>query len=133
MTPFHSFPSGVTATIGKRYEYLEWAREKHHFIVEDDFDSEFFMPGKPVETLFMLDDSSSVIYINTFSKSLSPSIRMGYMILPETDGTLQKNFRRIFLYRTGIGTVCAGRVINKGYFEQHLSRVRRKQNHKMEV
>lgn len=41
------------------------------------------MPGKPVETLFMLDDSSSVIYINTFSKSLSPSIRMGYMILPE--------------------------------------------------
>lgn len=82
VTPFHSFPSGVTATIGKRYEYLEWAREKHHFIVEDDFDSEFFMPGKPVETLFMLDDSSSVIYINTFSKSLSPSIRMGYMILP---------------------------------------------------
>ena len=79
VTPFHSFPSGVTATIGKRYEYLEWAREKHHFIVEDDFDSEFFMPGKPVETLFMLDDSSSVIYINTFSKSLSPSIRMGYM------------------------------------------------------
>lgn len=51
--------------------------------MEDDFDSEFFMPGKPVETLFMLDDSSSVIYINTFSKSLSPSIRMGYMILPE--------------------------------------------------
>jgi len=69
VTPFHSFPSGVTATIGKRYEYLEWAREKHHFIVEDDFDSEFFMPGKPVETLFMLDDSSSVIYINTFSIS----------------------------------------------------------------
>ena len=64
VTPFHSFPSGVTATIGKRYEYLEWAREKHHFIVEDDFDSEFFMPGKPVETLFMLDDSSSVIYLS---------------------------------------------------------------------
>lgn len=68
------------------------------------------MPGKPVETLFMLDDSSSVIYINTFSKSLSPSIRMGYMILPERLMERYKNFRRIFLYRTGIGTVCAGRI-----------------------
>ena len=56
VTPFHSFPSGVTATIGKRYEYLEWAREKHHFIVEDDFDSEFFMPGKPVEQIRDLFD-----------------------------------------------------------------------------
>ena len=134
VTPFHSFPSGVTATIGKRYEYLEWAREKHHFIVEDDFDSEFFMPGKPVETLFMLDDSSSVIYINTFSKSLSPSIRMGYMILPER---LMERYKK-----TSGGFSCTVPVleqyalaefINKGYFEQHLSRVRRKQNHKMEV
>ena len=134
VTPFHSFPSGVTATIGKRYEYLEWAREKHHFIVEDDFDSEFFMPGKPVETLFMLDDSSSVIYINTFSKSLSPFIRMGYMILPER---LMERYKK-----TSGGFSCTVPVleqyalaefINKGYFEQHLSRVRRKQNHKMEV
>ena len=127
VTPFHSFPSGVTATIGKRYEYLEWARKKHHYIVEDDFDSEFFMPGKPVETLFMLDDSNSVIYINTFSKSLSPSIRMGYMILPE---------RLIDRYKeTSGGFSCTVPVleqyalaefINKGYFEQHLSRVRRK-------
>ncbi len=79
--------------------------------MEDDFDSEFFMPGQPVETLFMLDDSSSVIYINTFSKSLSPSIRMGYMILPEKlMERCQKNFQADFLYRTGIGTVCAGRI-----------------------
>lgn len=129
VTPFHSYPSGVTATIGKRYEYLEWARKKHHYIVEDDFDSEFFMPGKPVETLFMLDDSSSVIYINTFSKSLSPSIRMGYMILPER---LLERY-----YDSSGGFSCTVPVleqyalaefINKGYFEQHLSRVRRQRN-----
>ena len=69
VTPFHSYPSGVTATIGKRYEYLQWARERKNYIVEDDFDSEFFMPGKPIETLFMLDDGNRVIYINTFSRN----------------------------------------------------------------
>lgn len=126
VTPFHSYPSGVTATIGKRYEYLEWARQNHSYIVEDDFDSEFFMPGKPIETLFMLDDSSSVIYINTFSKSLSPSIRMGYMILPEP--LLER-------YREACGDFSCtvpvleqyalAEFINRGYFEQHLSRVRR--------
>ena len=126
VTPFHSYPSGVTASIAKRYEYLKWAREKGHYIVEDDYDSEFFMPGKPVETLFMLDDSNSVIYINTFSKSLSPSIRMGYMILPQ---------RLLERYKaTSGGFSCTVPVleqyalaefIQNGYFEQHLSRVRR--------
>lgn len=129
VTPFHSYPSGVTATIGKRYEYLKWARERKNYIVEDDFDSEFFMPGKPIETLFMLDDCNSVIYINTFSKSISPSIRMGYMILPEH--LLQR------YHETSGGFSCTVPVleqyalaefINKGYFEQHLSRVRRQRN-----
>lgn len=131
VTPFHSYPSGVTATIGKRYEYLKWARQNRRYIVEDDFDSEFFMPGKPVETLFMLDDSRSVIYINTFSKSLSPSVRMGYMILPQE---LLARYRE-----TSGGFSCTVPVleqyalaefINKGYFEQHLSRVRRKMHEK---
>ena len=133
VTPFHSYPSGVTAPIAKRYEYLAWAREKERYIVEDDFDSEFFMPGKPIETLFMLDDHNSVIYINTFSKSLSPSIRMGYMILPEQ---LLERY-----YETSGGFSCTVPVLeqyalaefmNKGYFEQHLSRMRRKRNTEQE-
>ncbi|MCM1107381.1 MAG: PLP-dependent aminotransferase family protein [Blautia sp.] len=127
VTPFHSYPSGVTASIGKRCEYLDWARKNHCYIVEDDFDSEFFMPGKPIETLFMLDDSSSVIYINTFSKSLSPSIRMGYMILPpplldryqSTSGAFSCTVPVLEQY-------ALAEFINKGYFEQHLSRVRRR-------
>ena len=126
VTPFHSYPSGVTAPIAKRYEYLSWAGRENRYIVEDDFDSEFFMPGKPIETLFMLDSSHSVIYINTFSKSLSPSIRMGYMILPQR---LLKRY-----HETSGGFSCTVPVleqyalaefINKGYFEQHLNRVRR--------
>ncbi len=132
VTPFHSYPSGVTATIGKRYEYLKWAGQKNRLIVEDDFDSEFFMPGKPVETLFMLDDSNSVIYINTFSKSLSPSMRMGYMILPvrlldayyETSGGFSCTVPVLEQY-------ALAEFINKGYFEQHLSRVRRRMDRKL--
>ena len=127
VTPFHSYPSGVTASVRKRYEYLEWARKRGALVIEDDFDSEFFMPGKPIDTLFLMDNSQSVIYINTFSKSLSPSIRVGYMILPE---------KYLEIYKKNVGEFSCtvpvleqyvlAEFIDKGYFEQHLNRVRRK-------
>jgi len=129
VTPFHSYPSGVTATVRKRQEYLAWTKQAsdcERIIIEDDFDSEFFMPGKPIDTLYMSDDSQSVIYINTFSKSLSPSIRIGYMILPE---------KYLELYCETMGdSSCTVPVldqyvlaefIDRGHFEQHLNRVRR--------
>lgn len=126
VTPFHSYPSGVTATVRKRQEYLEWVKERNAIIIEDDFDSEFFMPGKPIDTLYMLDDSQHVIYMNTFSKSLSSSIRIGYMILPE---------RWLEKYKESMGDFSCtvpvldqyvlAEFIEKGHFEQHLNRVRR--------
>lgn len=126
VTPFHSYPSGVTATVWKRHEYLEWAKLGNHIVIEDDFDSEFFMPGKPMDTLYMSDDSQSVVYMNTFSKSLSPSIRIGYMILPE---------KYLEVYREKVGDFSCtvpvldqyvlAEFIDKGHFEQHLNRVRR--------
>lgn len=127
VTPFHSYPSGVTAPIAKRYEYLNWAKEGNRYIIEDDFDSEFFMPGKPIETLFMLDNEQSVIYINTFSKSLSPSIRMGYMILPEhLLERYQKSSGGFSCTVPVLEQYALAEFIDKGYFEQHLNRVRRK-------
>jgi GntR family transcriptional regulator/MocR family aminotransferase len=140
VTPFHSYPSGVTATVRKRQEYLEWARqipdtenaysETKRYIIEDDFDSEFFMPGKPMDTLYMSDTNQSVIYINTFSQSLSSSIRIGYMILPE---------RLMDRYRECMGDFsCTVPVLDqyvlaefmkRGHFEQHLNRVRKRKNH----
>ena len=126
VTPFHSYPSGVTATVRKRQEYLAWAKNGG-VIIEDDFDSEFFMPGKPIDTLYMLDGGQSVIYINTFSKSLSPSIRIGYMILPE---------QYLEGYREKMGDFSCtvpvldqyvlAEFIERGHFERHLNRVRRK-------
>jgi len=126
VTPFHSYPSGVTATVKKRQEYLEWARKRQAIIIEDDFDSEFFMPGKPIDTLYMSDDSQNVIYINTFSKSLSPSIRIGYMILPEKwKDKYKENVGEFSCTVPVLDQYVLAEFIEKGHFEQHLNRVRR--------
>ena len=126
VTPFHSYPSGVTATVRKRQEYLAWAKERNAIIVEDDFDSEFFMPGKPMDTLYMTDDSQCVIYINTFSKSLSPSIRIGYMILPEKwKENYKKHVAEFSCTVPVLDQYVLAEFIERGHFEQHLNRVRR--------
>lgn len=129
VTPFHSYPSGVTATVRKRQEYLEWAKQNEKIIIEDDFDSEFFMPGKPIDTLYMSDDSQRVIYINTFSKSLSPSIRIGYMILPERYlGVYRKTMGDFSCTVPVLDQYVLAEFIDKGHFEQHLNRVRKQTN-----
>lgn len=126
VTPFHSYPSGVTATVRKRQEYLEWAKNTEGIIIEDDFDSEFFMPGKPIDTLFMMDTNQSVIYINTFSKSLSPSIRIGYMILPEhLLGKYEERMGGFSCTVPVLDQYVLAEFIERGHFEQHLNRVRR--------
>lgn len=126
VTPFHSYPSGATAPAAKRFEYLQWAARRDRWIVEDDFDSEFSRPGQPLETLWSLDEDGCVIYINTFSKSLSPSMRMGYMILPERllpryDEVLGRFSCTVPL----LEQYALAAFIDGGYFEQHLSRRRR--------
>jgi GntR family transcriptional regulator/MocR family aminotransferase len=126
VTPFHSYPTGVTAPAAKRFEYLVWARKPEHYIVEDDFDSEFFMPGKPLDSLYSMDKEGRVIYLNTFSKSLSPGIRMGYMILPEE--LIPVYDRKMGKYSCSVPLLeqyALGEFIAKGYFEQHLNRMRR--------
>ena len=127
VTPFSSYPSMVTATVAKRYEYLKWAKENDGYIIEDDFKSEFFIPGNPIEPLYSLSNSERVIYVNTFSKSLSPSMRIGYMILPKS---------LISIYKEKLGEFsCSVPVLDQyvlaefilsGSFERHLNRERRK-------
>ena len=128
VTPFHSWPTGVTAPAAKRYEYLQWAaRRPGRYVVEDDFDSEFFMPGKPLESLYSMDERGSVIYLNTFSKSLAPSMRMGYMILPEALAPLYRE--RVGMYSCSVPVLeqyALADFIDQGHFERHLNRVRRR-------
>ncbi len=127
VTPFHSWPTGVTAPAAKRYEYLQWAARTGGWIVEDDFDSEFFMPGKPLESLYAMDERGAVIYLNTFSKSLAPSMRMGYMILPWD--LLPVYRERVGMYSCSVPVLeqyALAQFMDQGHFERHLNRMRRK-------
>ena len=126
VTPFHSFPTGITAAAEKRYEYLSWASKRDAYIIEDDFDSEFAAPRKPIETLYSMDREQRVIYLNTFSKSIAPSIRIGYMVLPET--LLEEYTEKLGFYSCTVPVIdqyVLAAFINEGSFERHLNRIRR--------
>ncbi len=127
VTPFHSFPSGVTASAGKRAEYIRWATERGGYIVEDDFDSEFTLSSKAEDTVFSLEPERSVIYVNTFSKTVAPSIRVGYMVLP---AALTEAFENaVGFYSCTVPLFeqyVLAELLRSGDFERHLNRVRRK-------
>lgn len=125
-TPYRSFPTGVTASASKRYEYICWAEKSGRFIVESDYDSEFSVSQKPADTLFALSEQDNVIYLNTFSKTISPSMRVGYMVLPKR---LVKTFEeRLGFYSCTVPTfeqLVLTELLNSGDFERHINRVRR--------
>lgn len=126
-TPYRSYPSGVTASASKLHEYVHWSEQGERYIIEDDFESEFSVSAKPADTLFAISDRDNVIYLNTFSKTISPSLRIGYMVLPEH---LVKPFeRKLGFYSCTVPTVMQyvlAELINNGDFERHINRVRRK-------
>ncbi len=125
VTPFRSYPSGVTASATKRYEYIKWTKNQK-FIVEDDFNSEFFLPGNPIDSLFSMDQNQRVIYMNTFSKSISPAIRIGYLILPES--LLPRYEEVIGNFSCTVPVLdqyILAEFLQSGNFERHLNRMRR--------
>ena len=127
-TPYRSYPSGVTATASKRHEYLRWASDKDRYIIEDDFESEFSVSTKPMETLFALSRQDNVIYLNTFSKTISPSIRVAYMVLPPRLAELFE--KKLGFYSCTVPTFeqyTLTELLNNGDFERHINRVRRNQ------
>ena len=126
-TPYRSYPSGVTATASKRHEYISWAKGEDRYIIEDDYESEFSVSTKPTETLFALSNSDNVIYLNTFSKTISPSLRIGYMVLP--DHLVRAFEEKLGFYSCTVPTFMQyvlTELINNGDFERHINRVRRK-------
>ena len=126
ITPYRSFPTGITASASKRYEYLRWAEQLDRFIVEDDFESEFTVSRKPDETLFSMTDRDNVIYLNTFSKTISPSLRVGYMVLSER--LVDAFSERLGFFSCTVPTFeqyVLAELIVKGDFERHINRVRR--------
>ena len=126
VTPFHSFPSGVTAGASKRAEYLRWARERDAYLVEDDYDSEFTLSSKAQDTLFARSPEGRVIYLNSFTRTIAPSLRIGYMVLPLNLLTLFD--RNLGYYSCSVPLfeqIVLAELLKNGDFERHINRVRR--------
>lgn len=126
VTPFHSYPSGVTANVSKKLEYLDWAAKNDAFLVEDNYDSELTVSSKPEDTLFSMDHRGCVIYMNTFSKTIASSMRVGYMILPE--GLMDVFNRKFGNYSCTVPIfeqLVIAELIRSGNFERHINKIRR--------
>jgi GntR family transcriptional regulator/MocR family aminotransferase len=82
VTPSHQFPLGAVMTVSRRLQLLDWAHKANAWIVEDDYDSEYRYESMPIPSLQGLDHGSRVIYIGTFSKTVFPSLRLGYIVIP---------------------------------------------------
>lgn len=124
--PSHQYPTGLVASIGRRYELLAWANEQEgRFIVEDDYDCEFRLAGRPIPALQSIDATGRVIYANTFAKSLGPAFRIGYVVLPER--LLKRFSETLGFYSCTVSAVdqlALARFIEGGDYERHVSRMR---------
>lgn len=133
ITPYSSYPTGVTADAGKRREYIDWALSHHAFLVEDDYESEFTISSKPEDTLFSMEPDHTVLYLNTFTKTISPSLRVGYMILPkQTEDVYEKKAGFYSCTVSTLSQLVIAEMITSGAFERHINKVRRMRRRKAE-
>jgi len=126
ITPFNSYPSNITASASKRREYIKWAEKRNGYIVEDNYDSELTVSRKAEDTIFSLSPKERIIYLNTFSKTIAPSLRVGYMILPEN--LLEQFEKKLGFYSCTVPVFeqyVLAQLINNGDFERHINRIRR--------
>ncbi|MFT3983959.1 MAG: PLP-dependent aminotransferase family protein [Lachnospiraceae bacterium] len=126
ISPSHHFPTGIVMPISRRYELLGWAAaEKDRYIIEDDYDSELRLSGKPIPTLQSIDVSGKVIYMNTFTKTLASTVRISYMILPRL--LISEFYRRLSFYSCTVSNFeqyTLARFLKNGSFEKHINRLR---------
>ncbi|RHB45848.1 PLP-dependent aminotransferase family protein [Exiguobacterium sp. AM39-5BH] len=134
VTPAHQFPTGTILSVSRRQRLLNWASERQTYVIEDDYDSEFRYSGKPIPSLQSMDQNERVIYLSTFSKSLMPSLRIGYMVLPPP---LLNRYRERYRHftcsvpRFEQHTLAA--FMATGDFEKHLNRMRKTYRRKLEI
>ncbi len=127
LSPAHHYPTGIVTPIARRQALLRWAEETDGVIIEDDYDSEFRFAGRPIPTLQSIDARGRVIYMNTFSQTISPSMRVGFMVLPPR--LLERCRRELGFYASTVPALeqqVLARFLSSGGYEQHLSRARKK-------
>lgn len=125
VSPGHHYPMGLVMPVGRRQELLAWASEEmNRYIIEDDFDCEFRMAGRPIPSMQSMDNNHRVIYMNTFSKTMVPSLRVSYMVLPEK--LMERYVSTMNFYSctvSGFEQYALATFMEKGYFERHLRRM----------
>ena len=123
--PSHQFPTGIVTTAARRRELLNWAREGDRYLIEDDYDSEFRMAGRPIPSLFGIDAAERVLYLNSFAKSLGAAFRMAYLVLPPQ---LAQRFReQLGFYANTVSPLdqlALARFIKQGHYDRHVNRLR---------
>ena len=133
VSPSHQYPTGVTMSADRRRELLDWADDTAAWIVEDDYDSYFRYEGKPIRALQSLDasrvprggDSRRVLYVGTFSKTMYPSLRLGFCVVPPQLASAFANARAISDRNSPYAEQAAlATFIEEGYYDRHLRRVR---------
>ncbi|MBN3769448.1 PLP-dependent aminotransferase family protein [Burkholderia sp. Se-20378] len=125
VTPTHQSPLGVALSLPRRLALLDWARQQHAWIVEDDYDSEFRYHGRPLPALKSLDRHHRVLYTGSFSKVLYPGLRLGYLVVPEEQVAA---FRDTAGWLSGSGQMLMQSVVadfmEQGHFARHLKKMR---------
>lgn len=134
VTPSHHFPYGTVLSVNRRTQLLNWAaRENNRFIIEDDYDSEFRYSGKTIPSLQSMDQNERVIYLGSFSKSLMPSVRISYLVLPKQ--LLQRYKEELPFFHSSVSRidqVILTEFMKQGDFEKHLNRMRKIYRRKLE-
>ncbi len=127
VSPANIFPTGVVMSAPRRAEMLGWlAARPNRYLIEDDYDSELRFSGRALPALFTQDTSGAIVYLNTFSKTLVPSLRISYMVLPDTLMELYE--RQLSFYSCTVSSfeqLALANFISQGHFERHVNRLRR--------
>ncbi len=127
LSPAHHYPTGIVTPIARRQALLRWAEEVDGVLIEDDYDSEFRFAGRPLPTLQSIDARGRVVYMNTFSQTISPSMRVGFMVLPPR--LLARYQKELGFYASTVPALeqqVLARFLSGGEYERHLSRIRKK-------
>lgn len=124
-TPSQQFPTGVILPINRRIDLVKYAMQHNTYIIEDDYDSKFRFDGSPIQSMHLLVPEH-VIYVGTFSKTLMPAIRIGYMVLSSSLCQSLKNVKYLAdIHSPFLEQITLSQFIKLGYFERHLKNMRK--------